>query len=92
MSVEDANAALNKYQKNRKAFTNSLRAKRIQEGDIVNVHPYMDVQKTILQVALAYLEMGQSFKEKDMCCCSALLKRQTGAELKFVLSEVTASI
>lgn len=89
MSVEDANAALNKYQKNRKAFTNSLRAKRIQEGDIVNVHPYMDVQKTILQVALAYLEMGQSFKEKD---CSALLKRQTGAELKFVLSEVTASI
>jgi hypothetical protein len=70
MSAEDANATLTKYRKDRKAFTDSQRAKRIQEGDVVNVHPYTGVQSTILrtmaEVEAARLELEHSFHDKDV--------------------------
>ena len=70
MSAEDANATLTKYRKDRKAFTDSQHAKRIQEGDVVNVHPYTGVQSSILrtmaEVEAAHLEVGHSFHDKEI--------------------------
>ena len=54
LSVEDAKAVISRYCKDRKAFTDSLRAKRIQDGDVVNAHPHTGVCCDI-QPAAMYL-------------------------------------
>ena len=59
-----------KYRKERKAFTDSKRAKRIQDGEVVNLHPYTgnnsSVLRTMTEVELAHLEVGHSFSDKDI--------------------------
>jgi hypothetical protein len=68
MCAEEANSTLKQYRKNTKAFTDSQHAKRIQEGGVINVHPYTGVQtsilRTMIEVESAHLEVGHSFKEK----------------------------
>ena len=70
LPVEEANSALSRYRKERKAFTDSLRAKRIQDGDVINAHPPTGVQTTVLrpmaEVSSAHLEVGHSFKDKEV--------------------------
>ena len=48
----------------------SKRAKRIQDGEVVNLHPYTgnnsSVLRTMTEVELAHLEVGHSFSDKDV--------------------------
>ena len=70
LPVEEANSVLSRYRKERKAFTDSLRAKRIHDGDVINAHPPTGVQTTVLrpmaEVSSAHLEVGHSFKDKEV--------------------------
>ena len=49
LSTEEANACLTQYCKERKAFTDSKRVKRIRDGEVVNLHPYTGNNSSVLR-------------------------------------------
>ena len=70
LSTEEANARLTQYCNERKAFTDCKRVKRIQDGEVVNLHPYTgnnsSVLRTMTEVENAHLAVGHSFSDKDV--------------------------